>query len=57
MLRIVISLRRVSSLLRQFLIQFSESATSFTGSLIRATVESAGIEPASRTHPTTATQS
>ena len=34
--------RCVSSLLRQFLIQFSEPATSFTGWLIHATVGSAG---------------
>ena len=34
--------RRVSSLLRQFSIQFSESATSFTGWLIHATLGSAG---------------
>ncbi len=40
----------MSSLLREFLIQSSESATSFTESLIHAAVGSAGIEPTSRTH-------
>jgi len=40
--RQLIKNRRVSSLLRQFSNQFSESATSFTGWLIHATVGSAG---------------